>query len=109
LVAVQNPKVPPLLRGEVMRLNKDKTELVVNDSLTLTGIPTRVYDYKLGNRSALEWVIDQYRVSEDKRSGIINDPNRANDAGYIVRLVKQVVHISLETLRLVDDIAKMGF
>jgi len=109
LVAVQNPKVPPLLRVEVMRLNKDKTELVVNESLTLTGIPTRVYDYKLGNRSALEWVIDQYRISEDKRSGIINDPNRADDAGYIVRLVKQVVHISLETLRLVDDIAKMGF
>jgi len=106
---LQNPKVPPSLRVEVMRLNKDKTELVVNESLTLRGIPSRVFEYKLGNRSALEWVIDQYRVTTDKRSGIINDPNRADDAGYIVRLVKQVVHVSLETLRIVDEIGKVTF
>ena len=59
-----------------MRLNKDKTELRVNDSLTLTGIPPAVFDYRLGNRSALDWVIDQYRVTEDARSGIVSDPNR---------------------------------
>lgn len=104
---VQNPKVPPSLRVEVMRLNKDKTALVVNESLTLRGIPARVFEYKLGNRSALEWVIDQYRVTTDKRSGITNDPNRADDAGYIVRLVKQVVQVSLETLRIVDEIGKL--
>jgi len=38
-----------------------------------------------GNRSALEWVIDQYQVSTDKRSGITNDPNRADDPQYILR------------------------
>jgi predicted helicase len=40
-----------------------------------------------GNRSALEWVIDQYQVSTDKRSGITNDPNRPDDPPYIVRLI----------------------
>jgi predicted helicase len=45
-----------------------------NDFLTLSGIPQETYDYRLGNRSALEWVIDQYQVSTDKRSGITNDP-----------------------------------
>ena len=39
----------------------------MNDSLTLAGIPPEVFDYRLGNRSALEWVIDQYQVSEDQR------------------------------------------
>jgi predicted helicase len=46
-------------------------------------------------------VIDQYRVSKDKRSGIKSDPNRADDPEYIVRLVGQVVKVSLETVRIV--------
>src|SRR5437763_14194901 len=84
-----------------MRLSKDKTTLKVNPSLTLAGIPPEVFDYRLGNRSALEWVIDQYQVSEDARSGIRSDPNRADDPEYIVRLVGQVVKVSLETVRIV--------
>ncbi len=57
--------------------------------------------YRLGNRSALEWVIDQYQVSTDKRSGITSDPNREDDAEYIVRLVGQVVRVSIETVKVV--------
>ena len=57
-------------RVEKMALSKDKTQLKYNGFLTLSGIPTETYEYRLGNRSALEWVVDQYRVSTDKRSGI---------------------------------------
>ena len=96
------PGVPLSYRVEdKMRLSKDRTTLRVNPSLTLTGIPPEVFAYRLGNRSALEWVIDQYQVSEDKRSGIRSDPNRTDDEEYIVRLVGQVVRISLETVRIV--------
>jgi predicted helicase len=87
-----------------MRLSKDKASLRVNDWLTLQGIPQRCFDYRLGNRSALEWVIDQYRIHEDKRSGIRSDPNRADDPEYIVRLVKQVVRVSMETLDIIDGL-----
>ena len=59
-----------------MKLSKDKTSLIYNRFLTLSGIPPETYEYHLGNRSALEWIIDQYQVSTDKRSGITNDPNR---------------------------------
>ena len=62
-----------------MRLSKDKTRLVVNPSLTLAGIPAEALEYRLGNRSAVEWVIDQYQVSTDARSGIVSDPNREED------------------------------
>jgi predicted helicase len=55
----------------------------------------------LGNRSALEWVIDQYQVRSDKRSGIHSDPNRPSDPEYIVRLVGPVVRASVETVRIV--------
>jgi predicted helicase len=53
----------------------------------------------------LEWVIDQYRVKEDTRSGIISDPNRNDDPTYLVRLVKQVVYVSVETVALVAQVA----
>jgi predicted helicase len=45
-----------------MRLCKDKTTLTVNESLALGQIPPEVFEYRLGNRSALDWVIDQYQV-----------------------------------------------
>ena len=87
-----------------MRLNKDKTALKVNPSLTLADIPPETFEYRLGNRSALEWVVDQYRVKTDKRSGITSDPNKADDEEYIVRLVGQVVRVSLETVRIVNGL-----
>jgi predicted helicase len=95
-------------RVEKMALSKDKTQLRYNEFLTLSGIPAETYEYRLGNRSALEWVVDQYRVSADKRSGIVNDPNREDDAEYIVRLVGQVVTVSVETVRLVRELAGLG-
>jgi predicted helicase len=84
-----------------MKLAKDKKSLRVNDSLTLADIPPETFDYRLGNRSALEWVIDQYQISEDKRSGIRSDPNREGDPEYIVRLLGQVIRVSVETVKIV--------
>jgi predicted helicase len=95
-------------RVEKMVLSKDKTQLKYDGFLTLSGIPPQVYGYRLGNRSALEWVIDQYRVSTDARSGIVNDPNRPDDPEYIVRLIGQVVTVSLETVKLVAELATLS-
>jgi predicted helicase len=80
--------------------------LIYNDFLTLAGIPKDVFKYRLGNRSALKWMIDQYRVKVDKRSGIINDPNREDDERYIVELVKKVTTVSLETLKVVEGLPR---
>ena len=98
---IESDDVPLSYRVDRMKLSKDKTALVVNDSLTLAGIPPDVFAYRLGNRSALEWVIDQYRIKTDKRSNIRSDPNRPDDEEYIVRLVGQVVRVSLETVEIV--------
>jgi predicted helicase len=88
-----------------MRITPDKTAVIVNESLTLAGIPQECFQYRLGNRSALEWVIDQYQVSIDKRSGIVSDPNDLDDEEYIVRLVGKVITVSVETVRLVNELA----
>ena len=105
---IENREVPIDWRVEKMKLSKDKTQLVYNDFLTLDGIPAKAFDYRLGSRSALEWVIDQYRVKTDKRSGIVNDPNRADDPRYIVNLIGKVIAVSLETVGIVESLPELG-
>jgi predicted helicase len=89
-----------------MKLSKDKSTLIY---LTLSGIPPETYEYRLGNRSALEWIIDQYQVSADERSGIVNNPNRDDDPEYILRLIGQVMTVSLETVYIVHSLPPLGF
>ena len=101
---VQNPDTPLDWRVEKMKLSKDKTQIVYNDFLTLDDLPEKALDYRLGNRSALEWIINQYCVKIDKRSGIVNDPNRADDPQYIVKLIGKVITVSLETVKVVEGL-----
>ena len=89
---------------EKMRFSKDKTQIYYNAYFTLDGIPAEVYDYQLGTRSALEWVVDQYRIKVDKRSGIVNDPNRADAPQYIVDLIGRVITVSLRTVEIVEGL-----
>ena len=105
---VETPDMPLDWRMEKMKLSKDKTQIKYNDFLTLDGIPVLAFDYRLGNRSALEWVIDQYCVKTDKRSGIVNDPNREDDPEYIVRLIGKVIAVSLETVEIVEGLPELG-
>jgi predicted helicase len=105
---LENKDLPIDWRVEKMRLSKDKTQIKYNEFLTLTGIPLEVFEYRLGNRSALDWIIDQYQIKTDKRSGIVNDPNRLDDEEYIVRLIKQVITISLETVQIVKNLPDLG-
>ncbi|MDE0683367.1 MAG: N-6 DNA methylase [Candidatus Poribacteria bacterium] len=104
LKSIETPGMKVDWRVEKMKLSKDKTQLKYNDFLTLDGIPAEVYDYKLGNRPALEWVIDQYRVKVDKRSGIVNDPNRESEQRYIVDLIARVITVSLKTVEIVNGL-----
>ena len=101
---IEKPGVPLNWRVEKMKLSKDKTQIRYNDFLTLAGIPPEAFDYRLGNRSALAWVIEQYQVKTDKRSVISNDPNRPEDPQYIVKLISKVITVSLETVKLVTDL-----
>ena len=105
---IQNRDVPLNWRVEKMKLSKDKTSLIYNNFLTIDGIPIKAFNYRLGTRSALEWVIDQYRVKTDKRSGIVNNPNRADDPQYIVKLIGKVITVSLETVNIVNGLPALG-
>ena len=104
---IETPDMPLDWCVAQMKFSKDKTEIKYNDFLTLAGIPAEAFQYRLGNRSALEWVVDQYRVKTDKRSGIVNDPNRADDETYIVDLIRKVISVSLETVGIVEGLSKL--
>jgi predicted helicase len=103
LKRIENRDEPLNWRVEKMRLTKDKRAIIYNEFLTLEGIPPEAFTYRLGNRSALEWVIDQYQVSIDKRSGITNDPNR-DEPDYIAKLIGKVITVSLETQKLIAQL-----
>ena len=108
LTIIETPGKPLNWRVEKMRLSRDKTQIRYNEFLTLEGIPAQAFDYRLGNRSALEWVLDQYQVKVDKRSGIVNDPNRADDPRYIVNLMQKVIAVSVETVEIVESLPELG-
>jgi predicted helicase len=98
LEAIESKNLPYSERVTTMKLSADKRSLRVNESLTLHSIPPEVFEYRLGLRSALEWVIDQYQVKGE------SDPNREDDPGYIVRLVGQVVRVSMATVQIVKSL-----
>ncbi len=96
-----------LFHVQKMKLSKDRSTVIVNPHLTLSGIPPEAFQYRLGNRSALEWVLDQYQISTDARSGITSDPNRSDDPEYIVRLIGQVVAVSVATVAIVAGLPSL--
>ncbi|WP_228986765.1 DEAD/DEAH box helicase [Micromonospora sp. DH13] len=83
----------------------DRSTILYNHRVTLSNIPEDAYRYQLGARAAIEWIIDRYQVKTDKDSGIVNDPNDwSDDARYVVDLIKRVVTVSLETMKIVDTL-----
>ena len=107
LARIENREVPVNWRVEAMKLGKDERAVIYNDWLTLDGIPPDALEYRLGNRSALAWVIDQYRVERDADGEIISDPNPPDDEEAIVRLVGQVVAVSVETMKLIRELPEL--
>jgi predicted helicase len=99
LYRVTKMKIPKA-RGQA-----DRSTIVYNNRVKLTNIPEEAYRYQLGARSAIEWIIDRYQVKVDKASGIVNDPNDwSDDPRYIIDLLKRIVAVSLETMKIVDNL-----
>ncbi|MYE32367.1 MAG: DEAD/DEAH box helicase [Chloroflexi bacterium] len=110
------PPEPERYRVEKMRWGgtrkaPDRSRIVYNDWITLAGIPDEAHDYIVGPRSALAWLIDRYQVKTDKASGIVNDVNdwglERGEPRYILDLVKRIVTVSVETMRIVRGLPEL--
>ena len=98
------------LRPEHFRIGKKKMgftdtkydTLRINERIGLRGIPRVARAYEVNGRSPLEWFIDRYRVTEDKESRIVNDPNDwFDDPRDIVSVVARLAHIGVESAAII--------
>ncbi len=84
---------------------EEKTTLIVNDHVSLRGIPPEAHLYVVNGRTPLEWFIDRYRITQDKQSGIVNDANAwFDDPRDLITAIRRVVHVSVETARIVKGL-----
>ena len=111
-----NPNTDDAFRVEKMkyggrRPNLDTSTIIYNAGITLKDIPPEAHEYKLGTRSALDWLIDRYQVRTHTKSGIVNDPNdwaeEAGDPRYILDLIKRVTTVSVETVGIVRGLPEL--
>ena len=91
--------------------NPNKSGIVCNPNITLSGIPDQAHQYRLGSRSALEWLMEYYQVRTHGNSGIVNDPNDwATEHGnprYIIDLIKRITTVSLRTVEIVQGLPEL--
>lgn len=90
----------------------DKTRITYNAFIDIDGIPDDAQRYMLGSRSALDWIIERYQVKTDKPSGIVNDPNdwsrEHEQPRYIIDLIGRITRVSLDTMKIVDNLPDLG-
>ncbi len=87
----------------------DRTSIVYNDNITVCGIPEEAWEYEVKGKPAIKWVMECQCVSTNKKSGIVNDANiyateTEGDPSYPLRLLAQVIRISIETMRIVKSL-----
>lgn len=75
--------------------------------IRISNIPEKAYEYVVNGYSAIGWIIDQYQVKTDKKSGITDDPNDySDDEKYIFNLLLRIINISIQTIDLINSLPK---
>jgi predicted helicase len=104
LKKIQAMDKDPAWNIEKMSLSKNRNSIRINDYLTITNIPPRALEYQVGNRAALEWIIDQYRCRNPVKKGYADDPNDQTDPDLIIRLIGQIITVSIETIKIINEL-----
>ena len=117
LLELSQEQLYDFYRVEKMRFGgkaaaKDRSTIIYNSRITVSGIPDVAHEYVLGPRSGIEWVMERYQVKTDKASGILNDPNdwsrEVGNPRYILDLLARVVTVSVETRHIVDSLPTLA-
>lgn len=95
-------------RDENGKSVNDLSTIIFNSDITISNIPKKAYEYVVNGRSAIEWIIDQYQVKTDKKSGITDDPNDySEDEKYIFNLLLRIINVSVQTVDLINSLPKL--
>jgi predicted helicase len=90
---------------------KESGAIILDENTTLTGVPKEAWNYKLGNRSALEWIIEQYKESKPKDPTIAENFDTYKFADYkteVIDLLKRICTVSIETMKLISILEKLS-
>ena len=95
----------------LLRADKDGGRIVLDDKSSLTGVPDEAWEYRLGSRSALEWVLDQYKEKKPRDPTILAKFNTYRFADHkerVIELLQRVCTVSVETVRTVERLARLS-
>ena len=95
-------------RRAILRADKEKGLIMVDEQTTLTDVPPDAWRYQLGSRSALEWVLDQYKERKPRDPTIrekFNTYRFADHKDRVIDLLRRVCTVSVETMEIVDGMA----
>jgi predicted helicase len=101
---VTNPKAK-------LKADKAKGQIELDAQTVLLGIPAEAWEYKLGNRSALEWVLDRYKERKPKDPTIREKFNTYKFADYkeqVIDLLTRVCTVSVETMKVIREMEKLA-
>jgi predicted helicase len=109
VVEMKHPKCKDPETGKSVN---DKSTVIYNEYITVTGIPLEAYDYVVNGKPAIDWVMERQAVTTDKDSGITNDANlwateTMNNPRYPLELLQRVITVSLETMKIVNSLPKL--
>lgn len=94
-------------RDENGKLVNDLSTIIFNSDITISNIPEKAYEYVVNGRSAIEWIIDQYQVKTDRKSGITDDPNDySENEKYIFNLLLRIINVSVQTVDLIKSLPR---
>ena len=85
-----------------------KDTIIYNHYHTVKNIPEKAYEYVVNGKSAIEWIMERYAVTTDKKSGITNNPNdwsrEHEKPRYILDLLLSIINVSVKTVDIVDTL-----
>ena len=109
---LSSPARPEPVEGRpprtILRADKERGIIRLDEHTTLTGVPADAWRYQLGSRSALEWVLDQYKERKPRDPTIrerFNTYRFADHKERVIDLLRRVCTVSVKTMAVVDDMA----
>ena len=96
-----------LLGTRAMRFADKNTKdtLIINEHVQISGIPEEAHGYVVNGKTPLEWFINRYKITEDKKSGILNDPNGwFENPRDLITAIARIVHISVESTKIIESL-----
>lgn len=105
---VKKMKFAKVRNSETGKLENDRSTIIFNTDITIRDIPEKAYEYVVNGKSAIEWIMDQYQIKTNKKSGITDNPNDfSNDPKYIFNLLLRIINVSVQTVDLIDSLPKL--